>query len=266
MQRKNCYIVDSCLRRFSKGWRLKTSSKALRKQVAETSTPCSFPPSPPTPLHRRRGDQGSSTAVYGQRCVWGGVHARRPTFKLVGNHVSLAHAAAAFVHFEGWQSTMNSTPSKTRPQPAVEGPFECWRLTVNSSTSNTRPHTAVELPFSPGGEREGWGESGGCSARIAPFSVAARAGPARAGGLKDIQRPCGTRLQKLQSLVHSPPLPQPLSTPAGGIRRAQQPYVANALSGVAFTCNGQHSNLPGTEDHVSVLALPAFTLKVGGSR
>ena len=43
-----------------------------------------------------------------------------------------------------------------------------------------------------------------------------------------------------------PPLPQPLSTPAGAERGAQQPYVANALSGVAFTCNGQHSNLPGT--------------------
>ena len=61
-----------------------------------------------------------------------------------------------------------------------------------------------------------------------------------------IQRPCGTKLQKFQSLVHSPPLPQPLSTPAGAERGAQQPYVANALSGVAFTCRRQHSNLPGT--------------------
>ena len=61
-----------------------------------------------------------------------------------------------------------------------------------------------------------------------------------------MQRPCGNRLQKLQRLVHSPPLPQPLSTPAGAERGAQQPYSANALSGVAFTRNGQHSNSPGT--------------------
>ena len=71
------------------------------------------------------------------------------------------------------------------------------------------------------------------------------------------------RLQKFQRLVLSPPLPQPLSTPAGAERGAQQPYVANAVSGVAFTRNGQHSNLQGTEDHVVVLPLPAFTLKVG---
>ena len=246
MQRKNCYIFGSCLRMSSKGLRLKTSSKAFRKQIAEVSMPCSFPPSPPTPLHPRRGDEVSSTALCGQRCVRGGVHAQRPTFKLVGNHVSLAHAAAAFVHFEGWQSTMNSTPSKTRPHRAVEGRFEGWRLTVNSSTSNTRPHRAVELPFSPGGAREGWGESGGCSVRIATSLIAACACRTRAGGPKTMQRPFGNRLQKLHRLVHSPPLPQPLSTPAGAERGAQQPYVANALSGVAFTCRRQHSNLPGT--------------------
>ena len=90
------------------------------------------------------------------------------------------------------------------------------------------------------------GESWGCILGNAIFSVAACASPIRARGPKTIQRPCGTKLQKLQGLVHSPPLPQPLSTPAGGIRGAQQPYVANALSGVAFTRNGQHSNLPGT--------------------
>ena len=43
-----------------------------------------------------------------------------------------------------------------------------------------------------------------------------------------------------------PPLPQPLSTPAGAERGAQQPYVANALCGVEFMCNRQRSNLPGT--------------------
>ena len=77
------------------------------------------------------------------------------------------------------------------------------------------------------------------------FSVAACAGAARAGVVKVIQKPCGVRLQKFQSLVHSPPLPQPLSTPAGAERGAQQPYSANALYGVAFTRNGQHSNSPG---------------------
>ena len=90
------------------------------------------------------------------------------------------------------------------------------------------------------------GGGGGCSVRIAIFSVAARAGMARASGLKALQRPCGARLQTFQSLVRPPPLPQPLSTPAGGIRGAQQPYSANAVCGVAFTGNGQHSNLPGT--------------------
>ena len=39
-------------------------------------------------LHPRRGDQGSSTALCGQRFVWGGVHVQTPTFKLVGNRVS----------------------------------------------------------------------------------------------------------------------------------------------------------------------------------
>ena len=112
----------------------------------------------------------------------------------------------ACAHFEGWPSTVNSTTSNMRPHTAVEGCFEGWRLTVNSSTSNTRPHRAVGPPLSPGGAREGWGESGGCSARIATQSIAAYAGPARAGGSKPLQRPCGTRLQKLQRLVHSPPL------------------------------------------------------------
>ena len=133
--------------------------------------------------------------------------AQTPTFKLAGNRVSLAHTAAACVHFEDWQSTVNAISSKTRPHMAVKGRFEGWRFTLNSSTSNTRPHTAVELPFSPGGAREGWGESGGCSARIATSLIASCAVPARAGGTKPIQRPCGNRLQKLQRLVHSRPPP-----------------------------------------------------------
>ena len=191
---KNCYIFDSCLRRCGKGQRHKSHSKALRNQIAEVFKPCSFPPSPPTPLHPRRGDQGSSTTLCGQRFVWGGVHVRTPTFKPAGNRVSLWPHDAACVRFEG------------------------WRLTVNSSTFNTRPHRAVGPPLPPGGAREGWGESGGCSARMATQSIAACAVPARARGLKAIQRPCGNRLQKLQRLVHSPPLPQPLSTPAGGMR------------------------------------------------
>ena len=109
------------------------------------------PPSPPTPLHPRRGDQVSSTALCGQRFVWGGVHVQRPTFKLAGNKRSDKRVGAAFVHFEGWQRTMNAAPLKTRPHRVVEGRFEGWRLTVNSSTSNTRPHRAVGPPFPPGG-------------------------------------------------------------------------------------------------------------------
>ena len=133
MRRKNCFIFSSCLRRCGKGWRCKSHSEAFRDEIAETSTPCSFPPSPPTPLHPRRGGKGSSTTVCGQRFVWGGVHVQTPTFKLAGNRVSLAHTAAACVHFEG------------------------WRLTVNLSTSNTRPHRAVGSPFPPGGAGEGLG-------------------------------------------------------------------------------------------------------------
>ena len=67
-------------------------------------------------------------------------------------------------HFEGWRSTVNATPLKTRFQPAVEGPFEGWRLTVNSSTSNTRPHRAVGSPFPPGGAGEGLGVRVGVAA------------------------------------------------------------------------------------------------------
>ena len=85
MQRKNCYIFGSCSRRSCKGKRPKSHSKALRDEIAETSRSCSFPPSPPTPLHPRRGDQGSSTALCGQRFVRGGVHVQTPTFKLAGN-------------------------------------------------------------------------------------------------------------------------------------------------------------------------------------
>ena len=165
MQRKNCYIVDSCSRRSGMGQRPKSHSKALRKQIAEVSTPCSFPPSPPTPLHPRRGDEVSSTTLFGQRFVRGGVHAQTPTFKLAGNQLSLAHTAAACVHFEGGQSTLKSTPLKPRPQPAVEGRFEGWRLTVNSFTSNTRPHRVVGPPFSPGGAREGLGVRVGVAAQ-----------------------------------------------------------------------------------------------------
>ena len=119
MQRKNCYIIDSCLRRAGKGWRHKTHLKALRDEIAEVSEPCSSPPSPPTPLHPRRGDQVSSTTLCGQRFVWGGVHAQGPTFKPAGNHVSLAHTAAARVRFEGWRFTVNSSPSNTRPHTAA---------------------------------------------------------------------------------------------------------------------------------------------------
>ena len=160
---------------------MQSHAKALRNQVAETSRSCSFPPSPPTPLHPRRGDQGSSTAIFGQRFVRGGVHAQTPTFKRVGNQRPRKRVDAACVHFEGWPGTENFTPLKTRPHAAVEGQFEGWRLTVNSITSNTRPHRAVELPFlARRGERGVGGESGGCSARIATSLIAACAGTARA--------------------------------------------------------------------------------------
>ena len=68
-------------------------------------------------------------------------------------------------YFEGWQSTLNSTPSKTRPHTAVEGGFEGWRLTVNLSTSNTRPHRIVGPPFPPGGAGEGLGVRVGVTAQ-----------------------------------------------------------------------------------------------------
>ena len=180
-----CYTLNSGLLRYSKVQRPKSHSKALRDEIAEVSKPCSFPPSPPTPLHPRRGGKGSSTAISGQRFVWGGVHVRTPTFKRVGNQRPRKRVDAACVHFEGWPGTENFTPLKTRPHAAVEGQFEGWRLTVNSITSNTRPHRAVELPFPArrGGRGVG-GESGGCSARIATSLIAAYAGTARAAGQK----------------------------------------------------------------------------------
>ena len=138
----------------------------------------------------------------------------------------------------------------TRPHTAVEGRFEGWRLTLNSSTSNTRPHTAVELPFSPGGAREGWGESGGCSARIATSLIAAYAGPSRAGGSKPLQRPCGNRLQKFQRLVHSPPSPPTPLHP----RRGDQ-VSSTAVCGQRFVWGGVHVQMPTFKlagNHVSV--------------
>ena len=146
------------MRRSGKGERLKSQAKALRCEMVEISKPCSFPPpSPPTPLHPRRGDQGSSTTLFGQRCVRGGVHAQRPTFKLAGNQRPSKRVDTACVHFEGWQRTVNAPPSNPLPHTAVKDHFEGWRCTVNSTTSNTRPHGAVGPPFSPGGAREGLG-------------------------------------------------------------------------------------------------------------
>ena len=58
MQRKNCYIVDSCLRKYSKGWRLKTSSEALRKQVAEDFNALFIPPLSPNPSPPPPGRKG----------------------------------------------------------------------------------------------------------------------------------------------------------------------------------------------------------------
>ena len=121
----------------------------------------------------------------------------------------------------------------------VESYFDSWRFLVNLSLCNTCPHPAV----GPLSHLAQWGF---CILRIATFSVASCAVSIGARGLKVIRTPCGVRLQKLQGLVHSPPLPQPLSTPAGAERGAQQPYVANAVCGVAFTGRRQHSNSPGT--------------------
>ena len=102
-----------------------------------------------------------------------------------------------------------------------------------------------------------------CSVRIAAFSVAARAGAARASGLKHIQRPCGTRLQKLQRLVHSPPLPQPLSTPAGAERGANSPMWPTLCLGwrSRATANVQTRREP--RECGTPLMLPAFTLRIG---
>ena len=182
----------------------------------------------------------SSTTLCGQRFVRGGVHVQTPTFKRVGDRGPGKCVAAACVRFEGWPDIVNAKPSKTRPQPAVEGGFECWRLTVNSTTSNTRPHRAVELPFPArrGGRGVG-GESGGCSARIATSLIAAYAGPAKVGGSKPLQRPCGNRLQKFQSLVHSPPSPPPPLHP----RRGEQ-VSSTALCGQRCVWGGVLAQRP----------------------
>ncbi len=102
LQCKNCSIFGSCSRRCGKGWRCKSHSKALRKQVAETSTPCSLPPLPQP--HPRREDQVGLTALCGQRFVWGRVHAQRPTFKFAGNQTAGKWVGAACVHFH-WVAT-----------------------------------------------------------------------------------------------------------------------------------------------------------------
>ena len=86
---------------------------------------------------------------------------------------------------------------------------------MNSPPSNPLPNTAVELPGPPGGAREGWGESGGYSARIATQSIATSSYLTWAHVLKVIQRPVGTRLQKFQGLVHPPLSPNPSPPPPG---------------------------------------------------
>ena len=150
---------------FQQGLAAQNLFKGLAETGCRSFNALFIPPSPPTPLNPRRGDEVSSTAIFGQRFVRGGVHAQRPTFKLAGNAVSPAHTHAACVHFEDWQSTVNAISSKTRPHMAVKGRFEGWRLTVNSSTSNTRPHRAVGSPFPPGGAGEGLGVRVGVAAQ-----------------------------------------------------------------------------------------------------
>ena len=208
MQRKNCYIVDSCLRRCSKGQRPKSHSKALRGEIAETSRSCSFPPSPPTPLHPRRGDQGSSTTIFGQRFVRGGVHGQRPTFKLAGNQGPGNWVDAACVYFEG------------------------WRLTVNSTTFNTRPHRAVELTSSP---RRGWrgvGGEGGTEQGVETSAILFRKAFEEVFGLLALAATARAAINDVAILALKPPLspPTPLPPRRAG-KGSQQPDVAACARG-----------------------------------
>ena len=141
---------------------------------------------------------------------------------------------------------MNSPPSNPLPNTAVKGHFERWPSTLNSPPLKTRPHTAVELPFSPGGAREGWGESGGCSARIATQLIATSSYLTRASGLKFIQRPVGTRLQKFLSLVLPPLSPNPSPPPPGRkgeLNSRMWPTLCAGLSSIK-TANIQTCRVP----------------------
>ena len=120
------------------------------------------PPLSPQPSLAPPGEKGSSTALCGRVLEVVEFTVRRQHSNSPGTTLAWDSNDAACVRFEG------------------------WRLTVNSTTSNTRPHRAVELPFSPGGAREGWGESGGCSARIATQSMASHASSNWASALKHL--------------------------------------------------------------------------------
>ena len=116
------------------------------------------PPSPPTPLHPRRGDQGSSTTIFGQRFVWGGVHVQRANIQTCREprEIGTTLILPVFTLKVG-QSTLNSTPLKTRPHMAVKGHFECWRFPLNSPPC-TRGHIRLLAPLSrPAGRERGWG-------------------------------------------------------------------------------------------------------------
>ena len=140
----------------------------------------------------------------------------------------------------------------------VESYFDSWRLTGNLSLCNTCPHPAVGPPFSPAGLGDGR-----CGVRIAIFSVAACVGPARASGLKALQRPCGTRLQKFQSLVHSPLSPNPSPPPPGGSGELNNHIRPTLCAGWRSRADANIQTRREPRKPVTPLTLPVFTLKVG---
>ena len=107
------------------------------------------------------------------------------------------------------------------------------------------------------------GGVGGCSVRIAIFSVAACEGPIRASGSKVIQRPCGTRLQKLHGLVHSPLSPNPSPPPPGGSGELNNPMWSTLCAGWRSRADANIQTRREPRECGTPLMLPTFTLKVG---
>ena len=127
MQRKNCYIVDSCSRSCGKGQRPKNHSnaKGLAGRDCRSFKALFIPPLSPNPSPPPPGGSGElNNRMWPTLCAgWRSrANANIQTCR-EPRELGTTDADAACVHFECWPGTVNAAPLKTRPHPAVGPPF-----------------------------------------------------------------------------------------------------------------------------------------------